>query len=146
MSVVRLVRPAIPHLRRRGGGRIINIASVAVKEPLPGLLLSNSLRVAVVGLAKTLASELGPDGILVNNVCPGHIATDRLLQLERDRAERTGGSLEQVRQESQRRIPLGRYGQPDELAALITFLASAQASYITGTTILCDGGASSCLM
>ena len=146
MSANRLIREALPAMKRRGGGRIINIASIAVKEPIPGLMLSNALRAAVVGMTKTLATELGPDGILINNVCPGRIATDRLLQLDQARAERAGLPLEQVRQEGQRRIPLGRYGQPEELAALVAFLASSQASYITGTTILCDGGACSGLM
>lgn len=140
LSAVRLARQAVPAMKQRGGGRIINITSISVKQPIPGLLLSNALRAAVVGMAKTLASELAPHGILVNNVCPGRIATDRLLELDRTRAERTGLPLEQVRQEAQRQIPLGRYGQPEELAALVAFLASSQASYITGATILCDGG------
>lgn len=146
LSAVRLIRAALPAMRARGGGRVINVTSIAVKEPIPGLLLSNSLRAAVVGLAKTLAAELAPSGILVNNVCPGRIATDRLLELDQARAEREGLSVEQVRQETQRRIPVGRYGQPEELAALVTFLASSRASYITGTTILCDGGLFSGLM
>lgn len=140
MSAVELIRGAVPAMRRRGGGRIVNITSISVKQPIQGLMLSNALRAAVVGMAKTLAAELAPDGILVNNVCPGRIATDRLVQLDASRAQRSGVPVEQVRQEAQRTIPLGRYGQPEELAALVTFLASAQASYITGTTILCDGG------
>jgi 3-oxoacyl-[acyl-carrier protein] reductase len=146
MSAVRLIRAAVPHMERRGGGRIVNIVSIAVKEPVPGLVLSNALRAAVVGLAKTLAGELGPRGILVNNVCPGRIATDRLLELDEDRARRGGRPVEEVKLEAQRRIPLGRYGQPDELAALVAFLVSSQASYVTGTTILCDGGLSAGLM
>lgn len=140
MSALRLIREAIPWMIKRGGGRIVNITSISVKEPVAGLMLSNALRAGVVGMAKTLAAEVGPHGILINNVCPGRIATDRLLQLDQTRAKRDGMQLEQVRQDSQRRIPLGRYGQPDELAALVAFLASTQASYITGTTILCDGG------
>jgi 3-oxoacyl-[acyl-carrier protein] reductase len=146
MSAVRLIREAVPALERRGGGRIVNITSIAVKQPIPGLLLSNALRSAVVGLAKTLAGELAARGILVNNVCPGRIATDRLLALDAGRAESSGLSLEQVRLEQQRQIPLGRYGQPDELAALVAFLCSSRASYITGTTILCDGGLYSGIM
>jgi 3-oxoacyl-[acyl-carrier protein] reductase len=131
---------------QRGGGRVVNVTSISVKQPIAGLMLSNSLRAAVVGMAKTLSTELAPHGILVNNVCPGRIATDRLVQLDRARAERTGLTVEQVRQEGQRSIPLGRYGQPDELAALVAFLVSSKASYITGTTILCDGGAYAGLM
>jgi 3-oxoacyl-[acyl-carrier protein] reductase len=146
MSALRLIRESLPQLKQRGGGRIINIVSIAVKEPVPGLILSNALRAAVVGMAKTLASELGPYGILVNNVCPGRIATDRLLQLDKTRAEQGAQSLEQIRIENQRRIPLGRYGQPEELAALVAFLASGQASYLSGNTILCDGGLYSGLM
>jgi 3-oxoacyl-[acyl-carrier protein] reductase len=146
LSAVRLIREALPHMERRGGGRIINVVSIAVKEPIAGLLLSNALRAAVVGMAKTLAAELGPRGILVNNVCPGRIATERLSELDEDRSARVGIPVEQVRLEAQRRIPLGRYGQPEELGALVAFLASSQASYITGATILCDGGLFSGLM
>jgi 3-oxoacyl-[acyl-carrier protein] reductase len=146
LSAVRLTREALPHMERRGGGRVINIVSIAVKEPISNLMLSNALRAAVVGMAKTLAAEVGPRGILVNNVCPGRIATERLAALDEDRAARLGVPIEQVRQEAQQRIPLGRYGQPEELAALVAFLASTQASYITGATILCDGGLFSGLM
>lgn len=146
LSAVRLIQHAVPAMKRRAGGRIVNITSISVKQPIPGLMLSNSLRAAVVGMAKTLAGELAPHGILVNNVCPGRIATDRLLELDRSRAERAGLTLEQVRQEAQQTIPLGRYGQPEELAALVAFLASGQASYVTGATILCDGGLHAGLM
>jgi len=125
---------------------VVNIVSIAVKEPIANLILSNALRAAVVGMAKTLAAEVGPRGVLVNNVCPGRIATERLAALDENRATRLGVPIEQVRQEAQRRIPLGRYGQPEELAALVAFLASTQASYITGATILCDGGLFSGLM
>ncbi len=140
MSAVRLIRAAVPHLEQRGGGRIVNVTSISVKQPIAGLLLSNSLRAAVVGMAKTLAAELAPRGILINNVCPGRIATDRLMQLDQGSAERTGVPVEQVRLAAQQTIPLGRYGQPDELASLVAFLASSRSSYITGDTILCDGG------
>ena len=140
MSTVRLIRAAVPAMEARGGGRVVNVTSISVKQPIPGLMLSNALRAAVVGLAKTLSRELAPAGILINNVCPGRIATDRLNQLDQARADRSGLPLEQVRQAAQQTIPLGRYGQPEELAALITFLCSGRASYITGETILCDGG------
>ena len=146
LSTVRLIRQAAPQMARRRSGRVINIASIAVKQPIPGLLLSNALRAAVVGLAKTLAGELAPQGILINTVCPGRIATDRLLELDQEQARQSGMALEQVRLEAQRLIPLGRYGQPEELASLVTFLASSRASYITGTTFLVDGGLYSGLM
>ena len=140
MSAVRLIRAAAPCMEARGGGRVVNVTSVSVKQPIPGLMLSNAMRAAVVGLAKTLSTELAPAGILVNNVCPGRIATDRLNQLDEERARRAGVPVAQVRQQAQQNIPLGRYGQPEELAALIAFLCSSKASYITGETILCDGG------
>ncbi|MFH1131538.1 MAG: SDR family oxidoreductase [Pseudomonadota bacterium] len=146
MSAVRLIRETLPTMKKRGGGRIINVASISVKEPIPGLLLSNAFRSAVVGMAKTIASELAPSNILVNNVCPGRISTERLVQLEKARAERANTTVQEIRAQEQQKIPLGRYGQPEELAALVTFLASSQASYITGTTILCDGGLFSGMM
>lgn len=140
LSVARTVREALPHLRAAGGGRIINLTSVAVKEPIPGLVLSNAARLGVVGLAKTLSRELGPDNITVNNVCPGLTLTDRMRELYGGRAEEAGRSLEEVLAEEARRIPLGRLGRPEDIAALVVFLASEPARHITGTTIQVDGG------
>jgi 3-oxoacyl-[acyl-carrier protein] reductase len=137
MSVVRLVRAALPHLRMSGRGRIINLASTSVKEPIDNLLLSNSLRPAVIGLARTLARELAPSQITVNNVCPGRIRTQRLLQLY-------GGDEAMARAAEQ--IPLGRLGEPDDFAPLVVFLAGAPAGYITGQTICVDGGLTRSLM
>lgn len=139
-SSMRLIRAAIPHMKKQGGGRIINITSISVKQPIAELILSTSYRAAIIGMAKTLAKELAADNILVNNICPGKISTDRLASLDQLTAERKAISIENVRMDAQRQIPLGRYGQPEEIASLVAFLASSQASYITGTTIQCDGG------
>jgi 3-oxoacyl-[acyl-carrier protein] reductase len=140
MSVVRLVRASLPHLRKAGGGRIINILSVSTKQPIEGLIFSNSIRPAVAGLAKTLSFELAKDSILVHNVCPGTHDTDRIKELDAARAAREGRTVAEVASDGVKSIPLGRRGKPEELAALIVFLCSAQASFMTGTTIQVDGG------
>lgn len=140
MSVVRTTREALPHLKRAGSGRIINITSVAVKQPIDNLMLSNAARLGVVGLAKTLSREVGAEGITVNNVCPGNIATERLISLIEQRASAMGTSLEQAVSVEEARIPMGFLGTPDDVANLVVFLASEQARYITGTTIQVDGG------
>lgn len=140
LSVARVVREALPHLRRQGGGRIINITSVAVKEPIVGLILSNAARLGVVGLAKTLSRELGPDQITVNNVCPGLTLTDRMRELYGGRAEAQGRTLDELLAEEAQRIPLRRLAQPEDLAALVVFLASEPARHISGATIQVDGG------
>jgi 3-oxoacyl-[acyl-carrier protein] reductase len=146
LSVVRTVREALPHLRQRGGGRIINITSVAVKQPIDGLILSNTTRLGVVGLAKTLSRELGPDQITVNNVCPGFTLTDRMRQLLEARSAAEGRPVEQLLTEEARRIPTGRLGTAEDVAALVVFLASAPARQITGTTIQVDGGSTTAVM
>jgi len=138
LSAVRLSRLVIPHMRKTGSGRIINITSLSVKTFLADSVLSTSLRMGVIGMAKLLSDELGPDHITVNNVAPGLILTDRVKDTLR---KRPGVSEEELLAERARNIPLGRIGRPEELAALVTFLASPLAGYITGATIPVDGGA-----
>src|SRR5574341_2014092 len=140
MSTMRMTRQAVPHMRKVGGGRVINITSYSVKEPISGLVLSNAIRSAVVGLAKTLSRELAKDKILINTVCPGRIDTDRARKLNQARAERLKRSVEEINREMAAEVPLGRYGTAQEIADLIVFLGSERASYITGTTIAVDGG------
>jgi 3-oxoacyl-[acyl-carrier protein] reductase len=144
-SAVRTIRQALPHLRRSSAGRIINITSVAVKQPIDGLILSNTTRLGVAGMAKTLSRELAPLGITVNNVCPGNIATERLISLIEERARQQGISLEQAVQLEESRTPMGFLGDPDDVANLVVFLASAKARYLTGATIQVDGGSTTAL-
>jgi 3-oxoacyl-[acyl-carrier protein] reductase len=140
MSAIRTTREALPHLRRSGGGRVINITSIAVKQPIDRLILSNTARLGVVGMAKTLSRELAPEGITVNNVCPGNIATERLVSLIEERAQREGIKVEEAIEIEERRVPMGHLGDPEDVANLVVFLASLKARYITGATIQVDGG------
>lgn len=140
LSVVRLSRGVIPHMRRRGGGRIVHVTSVSVKQPIEGLVLSNALRAGVTGLARTLANELARDRILVNCVAPGYTRTDRVVELSRATAAREGTTAEAVERRTEEMIPLRRLGTPAEFGDVVAFLASDRASYITGTTLQVDGG------
>jgi 3-oxoacyl-[acyl-carrier protein] reductase len=140
MSTMRMTREAVPHMRKIGGGRVINITSYSVKEPIAGLVLSNAIRSGVIGLAKTLSRELGKDNILINNVCPGRIDTERAQKLNKARAERLKRPVEEINREMAAEVPLGRYGTAEEVADFIVFLGSERASYISGTTIQIDGG------
>jgi 3-oxoacyl-[acyl-carrier protein] reductase len=140
MSTMRMTREAVPHMRKVGGGRVINITSYSVKEPIAGLVLSNAIRSGVIGLAKTLSRELARDNILINNVCPGRIDTERAQKLNKARADRLKRPVEEINREMAAEVPLGRYGSAEEAADLIVFLGSERASYITGTTIQIDGG------
>jgi 3-oxoacyl-[acyl-carrier protein] reductase len=136
----RMSREAIPHLKRQGGGRIINILASTVYQPIPNLALSGATRMGVVAFAKSLADEVGRDGILVNNVCPGSILSERMLSNVTARAKELGISVEAGLAQRAAETAVGRIGEPLELANLVAFLASGKSSYITGTTILVDGG------
>ena len=139
LSYVRNIRAVLPELKK-SGGKIINVASTSIKQPIPGLLLSNTFRLGIVGLTKTLADELAQYNILINTVAPGRIATDRVDYLDQLSADKRNVSKEQVKEESLKKIPLGRYGTPEEFANIVTFLASDVNSYVTGSSILVDGG------
>jgi 3-oxoacyl-[acyl-carrier protein] reductase len=141
MSTVYLAKETLPLMQQRKWGRFIVVTSISVKQPVEGLVLSNSIRAGVSGLVKTLANEYGPSNILVNNVCPGFTATARLIELAETLASKQGRSAAEVEKGWASGAPLGRVGQPEEFANLVVFLASERASYITGTTIAVDGGA-----
>ena len=136
----RMSREALPHLKRQGSGRIINILASTVYQPIPNLALSGATRMGVVAFAKSLADEVGRDGILVNNVCPGSILSERMLSNVTARAKELGVSVDDALAQRAAETAVGRVGEPRELAYLVAFLASGKASYITGTTILVDGG------
>jgi 3-oxoacyl-[acyl-carrier protein] reductase len=140
MSVLRLCHEVVPHMRKRGGGRIINLSSLSVKQPLEGLISSNSIRLAVVGFAKSLADELAPENITVNTVCPGFSLTDRLKDYMASIAKRENSSVEEVMKGFAARIPMRRLAEPDNVADFVVFLASEKASYLTGLCIPVDGG------
>lgn len=147
MSTIYLSTHAIPHLKRaKGPSRIIMVTSVAAKQPVPTLALSNTARAGVQGYAKSLADALGPEGITVNTVLPGHTRTDRLRDLAASINKRTGKSYEEVEAEWAAHTALGRIGEPEEFAAAVAFLASAPAGYITGVALPVDGGRSKHLL
>ncbi|MDQ0492824.1 SDR family oxidoreductase [Paenibacillus brasilensis] len=140
MSVIRLIRCSLSFLKQSNSARIVNIASTSVKQPIDGLILSNTLRAGIAGLTKTLSNELAPYGILINTVAPGRIATDRTLYLDLLKSDALHTSVEEIQAQSKKSIPLGRYGQPDELAKMVVFLCSEANSYTTGQTVIVDGG------
>lgn len=140
LSAVRLCKAFVPSMKERGGGRIVAITSVSAKQPIENLVLSNTTRLGVIGYLKTLAGEVGRDGILINSVLPGPTLTGRLEGLLEDQARRQDRTVAAVKEERQQVIPVGRFGKPRELAALVTFLISSRNSYITGQAIAVDGG------
>ncbi len=140
LSTVRFIREVLPHMKQARWGRILAIQSSSVKQPVDGLVLSNGIRPGIAGLFKTLAGDLAPHGITVNLVLPGRIMTDRFREHQTDRAKRSGVTLERQMELSSADIPMGRIGTPEEFAAMVVFLASKPASYVTGTAVQVDGG------
>jgi 3-oxoacyl-[acyl-carrier protein] reductase len=137
---VSLTRAVLPGMKSRRWGRIINITSISVKQPVDAVMVSNSLRAAVTGFARTLATEVAPFGVTVNNALPGYTRTERVEQLARASEARGGPSADAVRRSWEAQIPMGRLGEAREFAALVAFLASERASYITGASVAVDGG------
>lgn len=140
MSVVRMVRLVVPHMRAAGGGRIVNITALSVLQPMVGFGLSVATWAGVIGFAKTLSLEVGPYGITINTICPGRIATERLAKVYSQRPEHTGKDPSQLMEDLKKETPLQRIGKPEDIAALVAFLVSSQASFITGVTMQIDGG------
>jgi 3-oxoacyl-[acyl-carrier protein] reductase len=139
--MVRLAHLTVPQMRERRWGRVVFVTSTVVREPVPMLVLSNSVRMAVHGFAKSLAQQVAADGVTVNCVMPGRIATDRIASLEGAAAEASGRTVEEIQAAARRTIPAGRYGDPAEFGAMVAFLCSDVAAYVTGTSIPVDGGA-----
>jgi 3-oxoacyl-[acyl-carrier protein] reductase len=139
LSYVRMIRAALPYLKQQGG-KILNIASSSIKEPIPGLILSNTFRTGIIGLSKTLASELAQYNILINTIAPGRIATDRVNHLDQVNADKLGVERETIAAQVKSGIPLKRYGTPEEFANVAAFLLSDANSYMTGSSFLVDGG------
>ncbi len=140
MNVVRLCRLVLPWMRERRWGRIIHLTSLAAKQPIALLTISSTLRAGLSALTKTMSNEFARDGVLVNALLPGHVLTDRQIELNEIRSKQEGVSIEDYALRVQGTIPIGRYGQPREIGEVVAFLASERASYITGATIQVDGG------
>jgi 3-oxoacyl-[acyl-carrier protein] reductase len=139
-SAVLLCREIVPEMKERRWGRIVNLTSISVKQPIDGLMLSNSIRAGVAGFSKTLANECGPFNVLVNTVCPGYTLTERLIELADVRAGHAGTTRQEILKLMEQAVPVGRIGKASEVADLVVFLCSERATYLTGTTIQVDGG------
>ncbi len=139
-SVVNLVREVLPEMKERRWGRIVNVTSISVKQPVGGLILSNSIRAAVTGFAKTISNEAAPFNVTVNCVLPGYTRTERLVDLAEATAGRTGASIEDIYAQWAQEAPMGRLAEPEELGAMAAFLCSEQAGYVTGQSVAVDGG------
>jgi len=146
MASIRLAHACVPGMRARKWGRVLFLTSMAAKMPIPGLILSNTARSGLLGFAKTLANEVAKDNVLVNTVLPGHFDTARAIELAQMNATRQQKSVEDILSARRAGIPLGRSGDPSEFAAMVTFLASDRASFITGAAIQVDGGQISSLV
>lgn len=140
MSTLRMSRAALPYLEAQGSGSITNIVSISVKQPIPNLVLSNTARTAVIGMAKSLAAEVAGKNIRVNNICPGSILTDRIRSISEIRSRETGEDVEAILKEEGDAIPMGRHGTAEEFANVVAFFASPAAAYVTGVTVQVDGG------
>lgn len=140
LSFIRLIREVLPHMRKSGGGHIANFASSSIKQTLDNLILSNTFRAGIVGLAKSLSQELSKDNILINTIGPGRVATDRVEELDRIKAGKLGITYEEVKAQSEKAIPIGRYGYPEEFAKMVVFLCSGANTYVTGQALVVDGG------
>ncbi len=146
MSTIRCIREVLPHMRKRKWGRIVNITSITAKQPAADLVVSSTVRPGILGLAKVLAAQYGRDGILINSVAPGYIDTDRQKEISESRAAEKHVTREQYMHDLAQEVPLKRYGEAEELANVIVFLASERASFVTGATISVDGGLSKGLL
>lgn len=140
LSFIRAIREVVPYMKKQGGGRIVNLSSSSIKQSIDHLVLSNTMRPGINGLTKSLARELGEANILINTIGPGTIETDRILELNKDRAKRANITPDAFQEQAEQEIAMKRYGQPEEFANTVVFFASWANTYITGQSLLVDGG------